>query len=92
MGSLADGAVRDRFGRKPVIRGSILGAKPFALLLPHVDLLRTTVLSALNGRVLSSVLSAIVGLCIDRRQSEGRQMLNRSTGAGFHTAPGQDSQ
>ena len=33
-GTLAGGAIADRFGRKPVIWFSILGAFPFALMRP----------------------------------------------------------
>lgn len=60
IGTIAGGPVGDRFGRKPVIWASILGAAPFALLLPHADLFWTTTLTILIGLVLSSAFSAIL--------------------------------
>lgn len=59
-GTFIGGPVGDRIGRKPVILGSIVGVLPFALLLPHVDLFWTTVLSVVIGLVLSSAFSAIL--------------------------------
>lgn len=59
-GTLAGGAIGDRFGRKPVIWFSILGVLPFTLALPYADLTWTTVLSVLIGLILSSAFSAIV--------------------------------
>jgi FSR family fosmidomycin resistance protein-like MFS transporter len=54
------GTLGDRIGRKPVIWFSILGVAPFALLLPHANLLWTTALTIVIGLVLSSAFSAIV--------------------------------
>ena len=59
-GTLAGGQIGDRFGRKPVIWFSILGALPFALLLPYANLFWTGVLSVLIGLILSSAFSAIL--------------------------------
>lgn len=59
-GTVAGGPVGDRIGRKRVIWGSILGVAPFALLLPHADLLWTGVLSVLIGLILASAFSAIL--------------------------------
>ncbi len=59
-GTLIGGPVGDRVGRKPVIWVSILGVLPFSLLLPHVDLFWTTVLSIVIGFILSSAFSAIL--------------------------------
>src|ERR1019366_6651606 len=42
-GTFAGGPIGDRFGRKPVIWFSILGAFPFALLLPYASLMWTGV-------------------------------------------------
>ena len=50
----------DRFGRKYVIWGSILGAAPFTLVLPHATLAGTEVLSVCIGLILSSAFSAIL--------------------------------
>jgi FSR family fosmidomycin resistance protein-like MFS transporter len=60
FGTLAGGWMGDHFGRKYVIWGSILGALPFTLMLPHADLFWTTMLSAVIGFVMSSAFPAIV--------------------------------
>jgi FSR family fosmidomycin resistance protein-like MFS transporter len=60
VGTFLGGPLGDRFGRKYVIWFSILGALPFALLLPHVNLFWTSVLSAAIALVISSAFSAIV--------------------------------
>ncbi len=59
-GTFIGGPLGDHFGRKYVIWGSILGVAPFTLLLPHVDLLWTAVLSAVIGFILASAFSAIL--------------------------------
>ncbi|AHX12688.1 Fosmidomycin resistance protein [Dyella jiangningensis] len=59
-GSLIGGPVGDRIGRKWVIWASILGVAPFTLLLPHVDLFWTGVLTVIIGLILSSAFSAIL--------------------------------
>ena len=60
LGTLVGGPIGDRFGRKAVIWFSILGVLPFTLLLPHVDLFWTAILSVVIGLILSSAFSAIV--------------------------------
>ena len=59
-GTFFGGPIGDKIGRKAVIWFSILGAAPFTLLLPHVDLFWTSVLSVIIGFVLASAFSAIV--------------------------------
>jgi FSR family fosmidomycin resistance protein-like MFS transporter len=59
-GTLIGGPVGDRFGRRYVIWFSILGALPFTLLLPHVDLFWTVALSVPIGLIMSSAFSAIL--------------------------------
>lgn len=59
-GTFIGGPVGDRFGRLTVIWCSIVGALPFTLLLPHLNLVGTAVVSMLVGLVLSSAFSAIV--------------------------------
>lgn len=59
-GTLIGGPLGDHFGRKYIIWVSILGAAPFALLLPHVNLFWTCVLSIVIGFVISSAFSAIL--------------------------------
>ncbi|KAA8563399.1 MULTISPECIES: MFS transporter [Pseudomonas] len=60
VGTFAGGPIGDRIGRKKVIWFSILGAAPFTLALPYVDLFWTAVLSVIIGFVLASAFSAIV--------------------------------
>ncbi len=59
-GTFIGGPLGDRFGRKYVIWFSILGVAPFTLLLPHVNLFWTSILSVVIGFVLSSAFSAIL--------------------------------
>jgi MFS transporter, FSR family, fosmidomycin resistance protein len=59
-GTLAGGPIGDFIGRKRVIWFSILGPLPFTLLLPHVDLFWTVILSVAIGVILSSAFSAIL--------------------------------
>jgi len=60
VGTVLGGAVGDRFGRKAVIWGSILGVLPFTLLLPHANLFWTAVLTVPIGLILASAFPAIV--------------------------------
>ena len=60
IGTFAGGPIGDRFGRKPVIWFSILGAFPFALALPYAGLMWTGVLSVLIGMIMASAFSAII--------------------------------
>ncbi|MFL6609612.1 MAG: MFS transporter [Pseudomonas sp.] len=59
-GTFFGGPIGDRIGRKAVIWFSILGVAPFTLVLPHVDLLWTSILSVIIGFILASAFSAIV--------------------------------
>ena len=59
-GTFFGGPIGDRIGRKAVIWFSILGVAPFTLILPHVDLFWTSVLSVVIGFILASAFSAIV--------------------------------
>jgi FSR family fosmidomycin resistance protein-like MFS transporter len=59
-GTFAGGPLGDRFGRKVVIWFSILGVAPFSLVLPHVGLAATVVLSVFIGMILASAFSAIL--------------------------------
>jgi FSR family fosmidomycin resistance protein-like MFS transporter len=59
-GTILGGPIGDRFGRKPVIWGSIFGVLPFTLLLPHANLFWTAVLAVVIGLILASAFSAIV--------------------------------
>ena len=59
-GTFMGGPVGDRFGRKYVIWGSILGVLPFTLALPYANLFWTGILSAFIGVILASAFSAIL--------------------------------
>ncbi len=60
LGTVVGGPVGDRIGRKRVIWGSILGAAPFALLLPYVNLTWTIILVFIIGTIIASAFSAIL--------------------------------
>lgn len=64
-GTIAGGPLGDRFGRKYIIWFSILGAAPFAILLPHAGLWATIVLAVFVGLILSSAFSAILVYATD---------------------------
>jgi FSR family fosmidomycin resistance protein-like MFS transporter len=59
-GTFIGGPIGDRIGRKPVIWVSILGAFPFALMLPYASLMWTGILSVAIGLILASAFSAIL--------------------------------
>ena len=59
-GTLGGGPVGDRLGFKTVIWVSILGVLPFTLVLPHVNLFWTAVLTVPIGLILASAFSAII--------------------------------
>ncbi|HVH79964.1 MAG TPA: MFS transporter [Stellaceae bacterium] len=65
LGTLVGGPIGDRFGRKAVIWGSILGAIPFALMLPHASLFWTAVLTVAVGATMASASSAIIVYALD---------------------------
>ena len=60
LGVMVGGVLGDRFGVRGVIWFSILGVLPFTLLLPHVPLLWTGVLTVVIGFVLASAFPAII--------------------------------
>jgi FSR family fosmidomycin resistance protein-like MFS transporter len=59
-GSLIGGPLGDRLGSKYIIWASILGVLPFTLILPHVTLFWTAVLTVPIGLILASAFPAIV--------------------------------
>lgn len=60
IGTLLGGVVGDRYGRKYVIVFSILGAAPFTMALPYLNLWGTIVMAVLTGIIIASAFSAIV--------------------------------
>src|SRR5476651_265155 len=59
-GTIIGGPVGDKIGRKYVIWASILGVAPFTLMLPHANLMWTSILSVIIGVILASAFSAIL--------------------------------
>jgi FSR family fosmidomycin resistance protein-like MFS transporter len=59
-GTIIGGPIGDRFGRKYVIWGSILGVLPFTLMLPYANLFWTGILTVVIGIILASAFSAIL--------------------------------
>lgn len=59
-GTILGGPLGDKYGRKLIIWISILGAAPFSLLLPHVNLFATIVLAIIVGLIISSAFPAIL--------------------------------
>ncbi|MGY2050176.1 MFS transporter [Methylobacterium sp. JK268] len=60
VGTVIGGPIGDRFGRKVVIWGSIIGVLPFTLALPHANLFWTVVLTVPIGLILASAMPAIL--------------------------------
>lgn len=60
VGTLLGGFFGDRFSRKAVIRFSVLGALPFTLMLPYVNLAWTEALTVVIGLTIASAFPAIV--------------------------------
>lgn len=59
-GTFIGGPIGDRYGRLSVIWVSILGALPFTLAMPYLDLYGTAAMSIITGLILSSAFSAMV--------------------------------
>ena len=64
-GTLLGGFLGDRYGRKYVIIFSILGAAPFTLAMPYLDLSWTIVMAVISGLIIASAFSAIVVYATD---------------------------
>lgn len=60
IGIVIGGPLGDKLGRKLIIWCSILGAAPFALMMPYANLFWTCILSIIIGTVISSAFSAIL--------------------------------
>lgn len=65
IGTVAGGMLGDRFGRKYVIWFSILGAVPFAIALPFVNLTWTIICCFFSGLIIASAFSSIVVYATD---------------------------
>lgn len=60
LGTLGGGWIGDKVGRIPVMWFSILGALPFALILPHANLFWTAVLAVGVAMIMASAFPAIL--------------------------------
>lgn len=60
IGTILGGLVGDKVGRIPVMWFSILGALPFALMLPYANLFWTAVLAVTVAIIMASAFSAIL--------------------------------
>lgn len=60
LGTIIGGLAGDKYGRRNIIWFSILGAAPFTLLLPYMDLTGTIVCLACAGFVLASAFPSIL--------------------------------
>ena len=59
-GTLIGGPITDRFGKRNVMLGSIVGAAPFALAIPYVSLTWVVILTVIVSFIISSAFSAIL--------------------------------
>ena len=60
IGTFIGGPIGDRYGRRAVIWGSILGVLPLTLVMPYLNLPWTGIVVVLIGLVLSSAFPAII--------------------------------
>ena len=65
IGTVAGGMLGDKFGRKYVIRFSILGAAPFTIAMPFVNFTWTIIFTFLSGLIIASAFSSIVVYATD---------------------------
>lgn len=65
IGVLLGGMVGDRIGRRRIIWISILGPLPLTLLLPHVGLVETVVLTVLINLIMASAFASIMLYAMD---------------------------
>lgn len=65
IGTVAGGMLGDKLGRKYVIWFSILGAAPFAIAMPYVNLTWTIICTFLSGLIIASAFSSIVVYATD---------------------------
>jgi FSR family fosmidomycin resistance protein-like MFS transporter len=65
LGAVGGGMLGDRIGRNKIIWFSILGALPFTLMLPYVDLFWTGVLTIVINVIMSSAFAAILIYAIE---------------------------
>jgi MFS transporter, FSR family, fosmidomycin resistance protein len=86
IGTLVGGPIGDRIGRKAVIWGSIVGAIPFALMLPYANLFWTPILTMAVGATMASASSAIIVYALDLVPGKIGTMAGLFFGLGFGMA------
>ncbi len=60
VGTFIGGPIGDRYGRRAVIWGSILGVLPLTMVMPYLNLASTGIVVVLIGLILSSAFPAII--------------------------------
>lgn len=83
IGTILGGNIGDRYGRKYVIWGSILGAAPFTLVLPYVNFTLTIILAVIIGLVISSAFSAILVYATELKPDKVGMMAGLFFGLNF---------
>lgn len=83
VGTILGGSIGDRYGRKYVIWGSILGAAPFTLILPYVNFTLTIILAIVIGLVISSAFSAILVYATELKSDKVGMMAGLFFGLNF---------
>lgn len=83
IGTILGGSIGDRYGRKYVIWGSILGAAPFTLALPYVSFTLTIILAIIIGLVISSAFSAILVYATELKPDKVGMMAGLFFGLNF---------
>lgn len=83
VGTVLGGSIGDRYGRKYVIWGSILGAAPFTLALPYVSFTLTIILAVIIGLVISSAFSAILVYATELKPDKVGMMAGLFFGLNF---------
>ncbi len=83
IGTILGGSIGDRYGRKYVIWGSILGAAPFTLALPYVNFTFTIILAIIIGLVISSAFSAILVYATELKPDKVGMMAGLFFGLNF---------
>ena len=83
VGTVLGGSIGDRYGRKYVIWGSILGAAPFTLALPYVSFTLTIILAVIIGLIISSAFSAILVYATELKPDKVGMMAGLFFGLNF---------